>query len=110
MCAVLVVTRLAAFWWRTDINFPKPEFFFPTGSLALARFMSKPARLVMRVGAFWSYIDVGVFTLLCSTFNKRVETFWNYIDMWVCSTFDGIFKSFSIPREVTARSFSGAEM
>ena len=85
MCAVLVVTRLAAFWWRTDINFPNPEFFFPTGSLALARFMSNPARrLVMRVGAFWSYFDVGV-----------------------CSTFDGIFKSFSIPREVTARSFSG---
>ena len=81
-----MVTRLAAFWWRTDINFPNPEFFFPTGSLALARFMSKPARrLVMRVGAFWSYFDVGV-----------------------CSTFDGIFKSFSIPRE--ARSFSGAEM
>ena len=49
LCAVLVVTRLAAFWWRTDINFPNPEFFFPTGSLALARFMSKPARrLVMR--------------------------------------------------------------
>ena len=48
-----MVTRLAAFWWRTDINFPNPEFFFPTGSLALARFMSKPARrLVIRVEAF----------------------------------------------------------
>ena len=30
-----MVTRLAAFWWRTDINFPNPEFFFPTGHIII---------------------------------------------------------------------------
>ena len=52
-----MVTRLAAFWWRTDINFPNPEFFFPTGSFALARFMPKPTRkLTMKVGILWNDI------------------------------------------------------